>query len=100
VPTQLRGLLFLLGITKALEYKVKSVSRLGRMEFTYTVEVFNGQEVIGKHACPAPHVTYDDTAANTASQALTCRNRSRHCDLKNSIYTLYPRRKKDAFEIS
>jgi hypothetical protein len=27
-------------------------------------------------------------------------NRSRHRDLKDSIYTLYPQRKKDAFKIS
>jgi hypothetical protein len=36
-----------LGITKASEYKVKSVPRLGRLEFTCTVEVFDGQEVVG-----------------------------------------------------
>jgi hypothetical protein len=29
-----------------------------------------------------------------------CWNCSRHRDLKNSIYALYPRRKKDAFKIS
>jgi hypothetical protein len=45
--------LFQLGITKALEYKVKSVPRPGNMEFTYTKEVFNGQEVVSKHACLA-----------------------------------------------
>jgi hypothetical protein len=38
-----------LGITKALEYKVKSVPRLGCMEFTNIMEVFNGQEVVSKH---------------------------------------------------
>jgi hypothetical protein len=41
MPAQLRGLLFQLGITKALEYKVKSVPRPGCMEFTCTVEVFD-----------------------------------------------------------
>jgi hypothetical protein len=32
-----------LGITKAPEYKVRSVPRTGRMEFTYTMEVFDGR---------------------------------------------------------
>jgi hypothetical protein len=54
VPAQHCGLLFQLGTTKALEYKVKSVPRLGRMEITCTVEVFDGPEVVGKHACPHP----------------------------------------------
>jgi hypothetical protein len=89
-----------LGITKATEYKVKSVPRLGRREFTYTVEVFNGQEVVGKHSCPAPHVTCAEAVANPTWQALMSWKHSRHCDLKNSIYALYPQRKKDAFKIS
>jgi hypothetical protein len=79
---------------------VKSIPRPGRMEFTYTMEVFNGQEVVGKHACPAPHATYAEVVANAAWQALMSWNRSRHRNLKNSIYTLYPRRKMDAFKIS
>jgi hypothetical protein len=89
-----------LGITKALEYKVKSVPRPGRMEFTCTEEVFDGQEVEGKHACPTPHVTCAEVVANAAWQALMSWNCSQHCDLKNFIYKLYPRRKKDAFKIS
>jgi hypothetical protein len=51
---QLHGLLFQLGITRAPEYMVKGLPRPGRMEFTYTVEVFDGQDVVGKHACPTP----------------------------------------------
>jgi hypothetical protein len=41
------------------------------MEFTYTVEVFDGQEVIGEHACPTPHATCAEAVANAAWQALT-----------------------------
>jgi hypothetical protein len=70
------------------------------MEFTYTMEVFDGQEVVGKHACPAPHATCADVVADAAWQALMSWNRSRHHDLKDSIYTLYPQRNKDAFKIS
>jgi hypothetical protein len=66
VPAQFCGLLFQLGITRGPEYSVKGVPRLGRMEFTCTVEVFDGQEVVGKHACPAPHVTCAEVEADTA----------------------------------
>jgi hypothetical protein len=70
------------------------------MEFTCTMEVFNGQEVVSKHACPAPHVTCAEALVDAAWQALTRWNHSQHRDLKNSIYALYPGRKKDAFKIS
>jgi hypothetical protein len=70
------------------------------MEFTCTVEVFDVKEVAGKHACPTLCATCVEAVADAAWQALMSWNRSRHCDLKNSIYTLYPRRKKDAFKIS
>jgi hypothetical protein len=100
VPAQLRGLLFQVGITKAPKYKVKSVPSPGHMEFTCTVDVFNGQEVVGKHACPAPRATCAEVVADATLQALSSWNRSRQHDLKDSIYALYPWRKKDAFKIS
>jgi predicted nucleic acid-binding protein len=100
VPAQLHGLLFQLDITRATEYKFKSVPRPGRIEFTRTVEVINGQEVVSKHACPAPRVTCAEAVAEAAWLVLMSCNRSRHRDLKNSIYTLYPQRYKDAFKIS
>jgi hypothetical protein len=59
-----------LGITKALEYKVKSVPWPGHMEFTCTMEVFDGQEVVGKHACPTPHATCAKVVADIAWKAL------------------------------
>jgi hypothetical protein len=89
-----------LGITRAPEYRVKGVPRPGHMEFTCSMEVFDGQEVVGKHTCPTPRATCVEAVADAAWQALTSWNRSRHCDLKDSIYALYPRRKKDAFNIS
>jgi hypothetical protein len=70
------------------------------MEFTCTVEVFDGQEVVSKHACSAPRVTCAEAVADAAWQALTSWNCSQHHDLKNCIYALYPRRMKDAFKIS
>jgi hypothetical protein len=70
------------------------------MELTCPVEVFDGQVVAGKHACPTPHATCAEVVVDTAWQAWTSLNRSCHSDLKNSIYALYPRRKKDAFKIT
>jgi hypothetical protein len=75
---QVHGLLFQLGITRALEYRVKGVPRPGHMEFTCTMEVFDGQEVVGKHACPTPHVTCGEAVADSAWLALMSWNRSRH----------------------
>jgi hypothetical protein len=100
VPMQLHSLLFQLHITRAPEYRVMGVPRLGCMELTCTVEVFDGQEVVSKHACPTPHATCAEAVVDAAWQALTSWNHSRHRDLKNSIYALYPQRKKDAFKIS
>jgi hypothetical protein len=48
------------------KYRVMGVPRLGCMEFTYTVEVFDGQEVVGKHACPTPRVTCAEVVADVA----------------------------------
>jgi hypothetical protein len=39
------------------------------MEFNCTVEVFDGQEVVGKHACPTPHATCAEAMADAAWQA-------------------------------
>jgi hypothetical protein len=68
VPAQLCGLLFQLGITKAPDYKVKSIPRLGHMEFTYTVEVFDGQEVVGKHTCHTPVLKAQNQSLHTCTQ--------------------------------
>jgi hypothetical protein len=40
------------------------------MEFTCTMEVFDGQEVVGKHACPTPRATSVEAVADVAWQAL------------------------------
>jgi hypothetical protein len=55
---------------------VKGVPRPRPMEFTYTMEVFDGQEVVSKHACPTPHVTCAEAVKDTAWQALMSWNRS------------------------
>jgi hypothetical protein len=48
----------------------------------------------------APPLLRLEAVAKAAWQVLMSWNCSRHHDLKNSIYALYPRRKKDAFMIS
>jgi hypothetical protein len=45
---------------------VKGVPRPRRMEFTYTLEVFDGQEVVGKHACPTPRATCAEAGVDAA----------------------------------
>jgi hypothetical protein len=35
------------------------------MEFTCTVEVFDGQEVVSKHTCPTPHATCAEAVVDT-----------------------------------
>jgi hypothetical protein len=92
--------LFQLGITRALEYSVRGVPRPGRKEVTGTIEVFDDHEVVGRHACPTPCANCAEAVADAAWQALMSWNYSGHRDLKNSIYGLYPQRKKGAFKIS
>jgi hypothetical protein len=70
------------------------------MEFTCTVEVSDGQEVVSKHGCPSPRATCAEAVADAAWQALMNWSCSWHHDLMDSMYALYTRRKKDAFKIS
>jgi hypothetical protein len=100
VPAQLHGLLFQLGITRTLKYRANGVTKLVCMEFTCTIEFFDGQEVVSKHACPTPHATCAVVVVDAAWQALMSWNCSWHHDLKNCIYAIYPRRKKSVFKIS
>jgi hypothetical protein len=70
------------------------------MEFSCTVEVFDGQEVVDRHTCPAPRAMCAKVVIDATWQALMSWNRSQHRDLKNSIYSLSLWRKKDAFKIT
>jgi hypothetical protein len=36
------------------------------MVFTYTVDIFDGQEVVGKHTCPAPRATCAEAVTDAA----------------------------------
>jgi hypothetical protein len=69
------------------------------MAFSCTLEFFDEQEVVGQHTFPAPRVTSAGVVEDAGWQALTSCYHSQHRDLKNSIYAIYPQRKKDAFKI-
>jgi hypothetical protein len=100
VAGQLRGLLYRLGITKAPEYRIKAIPRPGRVEFRATVTVFNGPGVVSTHSAPALRSTRTEAVNDAAWQALTRLNRACRKDLKGSIYSLYPRRRKGTFKVS
>jgi hypothetical protein len=77
---RLRALLEYLGITTALQYKIKEVPRLGR------------------HKGPAFKTSRSDAIADAAWQAITSWVRSNKSRLQNSIHYLLPYRKKDQFK--
>jgi hypothetical protein len=87
---QLHDLFLQSSITRAPKYRVKGVPRPGCMAITCIVKVFDGQELVSKHASPAPRATCAKVVAEAAGQALMSWNCSQHRDLKNSIYALYP----------
>jgi hypothetical protein len=50
IPTgRLRALLGHLSITSALRYRIKGVSRLGRVEFKVVAEIISGPRVLCRH---------------------------------------------------
>jgi hypothetical protein len=92
VPTsRLWALLGYLGITTALEFCIKRVPHLGRVEYRAIMEVFHGS---------AFRASCSDGVANVAWQAIIMWNCTQHCKLKNSIYHILPQRKKDKFKDS
>jgi hypothetical protein len=93
-----RALMQHLGITTALRYRVKEVSRSGRMEFKAIAEIFFGSRILCRHKGPAFRTSCSDAVANAAWQAITswvCSNKSR---LQNLVHYLLPYQKKDQFK--
>jgi hypothetical protein len=87
-----------LGITTAPRYRIKEVSRSGRVEFKAIAEIFFGSSVLCQHKAPAFKTSRSDAIADAAWQAITswvCSNKSW---LQNSIHYLLPYRKKDQFK--
>jgi hypothetical protein len=87
-----------LGITTTPRYRIKEVSRSGRVEFKAIAEIFFGSRVLCRHKGPAFRTSHSDAVADAAWQAITswvCSNKSQ---LQNSVHYLLPYRKKDQFK--
>jgi hypothetical protein len=68
---RLRALLEHLGITTAPRYRIKEVSRSGRVEFKAIAEIFFGSRVLCRHKGPTFRTSRSDAVANAAWQAIT-----------------------------
>jgi hypothetical protein len=93
----LRALLEHLGITTAPRYRIKEVSRSGRVEFKATVEIFFGSRILCRHKGLAFRTSRSDAVADAAWQAITSWVRSNKSRLQNSVHYLLPYWKKDQF---
>jgi hypothetical protein len=94
---RLRALLEHLGITTAPRYRIKEVSRSGRVEFKAIAEIFFGSRILYRHKRPAFRTSRSDAVADAAWQAITSWVRSNKSRLQNSVHYLLPYRKKDQF---
>jgi hypothetical protein len=95
---RLQALLEHLGITTAPQYRIKEVSRSGRVEFKAIAEIFFGSRVLCRHKGPAFRTSRSDAVADAAWQAITSWVRSNKSRLQNSVHYLLPYRKKDQFK--
>jgi hypothetical protein len=95
---RLRALLEHLGITTAPRYRIKEVSRSGRVEFKAIAEIFFGSRVLCRHKGPAFRTSQSDAVADASWQAITSWVRSNKSRLQNSVHYLLPYRKKDQFK--
>jgi hypothetical protein len=98
LASRLQALLEHLGITTAPRYRVKEVSRSGRVEFKAIAEIFFGSRILYRHKGPAFRTSRSDVVADAAWQAVTSWVRSNKSQLQNSVHYLLPYRKKDQFK--
>jgi hypothetical protein len=95
---RLRALLEHLGITTAPRYRVKEVSRSGRVEFKAITEIFFRSRILCRHKGPAFRTSHSDAVADAAWQGITSWVRSNKSRLQNSVHYLLPYWKKDQFK--
>jgi hypothetical protein len=95
---RLWALLEHLGITTAPRYRIKEVSRSGRVEFKAIAEIFFRSRVLYRHKGPAFRTSRSDAIADAARQAITSWVRSNKSRLQNLVHYLLPYRKKDQFK--
>jgi hypothetical protein len=68
---RLRALLEHLGITTTPRYRIKEVSRPGRVEFKAIAEIFFESRILCRHKGPACRTSRSDAVADAAWQAIT-----------------------------
>jgi hypothetical protein len=68
---RLQALLEHLGITTTPQYRIKEVSRPGRVEFKAIAEIFFGSRILYRHKGPAFRTLRSDAVAEAAWQAIT-----------------------------
>jgi hypothetical protein len=76
---RLRALVEHLGITTAPRYRIKEVSRSGRVEFKAIVDIFFGSRILYRHKGPAFRTSRSDAVADATWQTITswvCCNKS------------------------
>jgi hypothetical protein len=95
---RLRALLEHLGITIAPRYRIKEVSRSGRVEFKAIAEIFFRSRVLYRQKGPAFRTSRSDAIADVAWQAITWWVHSNKSWLHNSVHYLLPYKKKDQFK--
>jgi hypothetical protein len=95
---RLRALLEHLGITTAPWYRIKEVSRSGRVEFKAIAEIFFGSRVLCQHKGPAFRTSRSNVVVDAAWQAIISWVRSNKSQLQNSVHYLLPYRKKNQFK--
>jgi hypothetical protein len=88
-----------LGITTSPMYRIKEVSRPGRVEFKAIAEVFFGSRVLCRHKGPAFRTYRSDAVVDAAWQAIISWVRSNKHRLQNSVHYLLPYRKRDQFKV-
>jgi hypothetical protein len=85
---RLWALLEQLGITTAPRYRIKEVSRSGRVEFKAIAEIFFRSRILCRHKGPAFRTSRSDAVADAAWQAITSWVRSNKSRLQNSVHYL------------
>jgi hypothetical protein len=68
IAGRLRALLEHLGITTVPQYRIKEVTRSGRVEFKAIAEIFFGSRVLCRHKGPAFRTSHSDAVADATWQ--------------------------------
>jgi hypothetical protein len=98
LASRLWALLEHLVITTAPRYRIKEVTRSGRVEFKAIAEIFFGSRILCRHKGPAFRTSHSDAVADAAWQTITSWVHCNKSRLQNSVHYLLPYRKKSQFK--